>query len=132
MAKYIFPAVFSEDKEGGYSIVFPDIDGCFTSGDDLNDALSMAEDALAVMLVHMEDEHIDIPDPSPINGIKIHDGEFTTLICSDTIKYRHTLKNYAIKKTLSIPAWLNDAATAAGINFSQTLQDALKAKLNLL
>ena len=57
--------------------------------------------------------------------------EFSTLISVDTVRYRHTLKNSAVKKTLSIPAWLNDAAVAAGVNFSQTLQDALKEQLHL-
>ena len=63
--------------------------------------------------------------------MKLEEGEFSTLISVDTIQYRHVLNNMAVKKTLSIPAWLNDAATAAGINFSQTLQEALKSKLHL-
>lgn len=130
MAKYIYPAIFSSE-EGGFSVRFPDIDGCFTSGEDLADALKMANDTLALMLVHLEDEKRDIPVPSDILSLKIKKGEFSSLISADTIAYRHTLNNMAVKKTLSIPAWLNDAATAAGVNFSQTLQDALKEKLSI-
>ncbi|MCR5417795.1 MAG: type II toxin-antitoxin system HicB family antitoxin [Lachnospiraceae bacterium] len=128
--KYVYPAVFTQE-ESGYSVRFPDIDGCFTCGDDLNDSLSMANDALSLMLVHFEDEKREIPEPTPIKKIKTQKDEFTTLISSDTTIYRRTLKNMAVKKTLSIPQWLNEAAMAAGLNFSQVLQEALKAKLGL-
>lgn len=132
MAKYIYPAIFKSEDDGGFSIHFPDIEGCYTCGKDLEDGLSMANDALSLMLVEMEDSQDPIPAPSSITSIKLKDGEFSTLITADTIQYRHVLNNMAVKKTLSIPAWLNDAATAAGINFSQTLQEALKSKLHLV
>ena len=131
MAKYIYPAIFKSEDDGGFSIHFPDIEGCYTCGKDLEDGLSMANDALSLMLVEMEDSQDPIPATSSITSIKLKDGEFSTLISVDTIQYRHVLNNMAVKKTLSIPAWLNDAATAAGINFSQTLQEALKSKLHL-
>ena len=131
MAKYIYPAVFTPEKEGGYSVSFPDVDGCFTCGDTLEEALAMAKDALSLMLVDMEDERREIPKVSEINSLKMKKNEFASLIFADTMVYRQTLNNAAIKKTLSIPAWLNQAAIAAGINFSQVLQDALRAQLNL-
>ena len=121
MAKYIFPAIFTSEKDGGFSIRFPDIEGCFTSGKDLDEGLYMANDALSLMLVDMEDDKVAIPNPTHINDLKLKKGEFSTLISADTIKYRHTMNNTAVKKTLSIPAWLNDAAIAAGINFSAAL-----------
>lgn len=128
--KYIYPAVFTEENPG-YSVSFPDIENCFTCGDDLEHALMMANDALSLMLTDMEDRKLDIPKPSRVNDIKVGDNEFTTLIQCDTEQYRRTLKNRAIKKTLTIPEWLNESATAAGLNFSQVLQEALKAKLNI-
>lgn len=131
MAKYIYPAVFIPEKEGGYSVIFPDLEGCFTCGDDLDEALTMAKDALSLMLVDLEDEKEDIPTASGINSLKMKKNEFASLISTDTMIYRQTLNNAAVKKTLSIPAWLNKAAIAAGINFSQVLQDALRAQLNL-
>ena len=131
MAKYIYPAIFKSEDDGGFSIHFPDIEGCYTCGKDLEDGLSMANDALSLMLVEIEDSQNTIPAPTPITSMKLEEGEFSTLISVDTIQYRHVLNNMAVKKTLSIPAWLNDAATAAGINFSQTLQEALKSKLHL-
>ena len=131
MAKYIYPAVFVTEKEGGYSVYFPDVEGCFTCGDSLEDALVMAKDALSLMLVDIEDEKKSIPEVSDIRKLKLKKNEFATLISADTMVYRQTLNNAAVKKTLSIPAWLNKAAIASGINFSQVLQDALRAQLNM-
>lgn len=131
MAKYIYPAIFTPETDGGFSVRFPDLDGCFTCGDDLQDSLKMANDALSVMLVDLEDRKLDIPEPSIINDVTMEKDEFASLICVDTLVYRHTLNNTAVKKTLSIPSWLNEAAVKAGINFSQVLQDALKTQLNI-
>ena len=131
MAKYIYPAVFSPEKEGGYSVYFPDVDGCFTCGDDLEEALFMAKDAISLMLVDIEDEKGEIPKASDINCLKMKKNEFASLIFTDTMIYRQTLNSAAVKKTLTIPAWLNKAAIAAGVNFSQVLQDALRAQLNM-
>ena len=127
--KYIFPAVFTE--EDGYSVDFPDLDGCFTCGSTLEEALAMANDALSLMLVHYEDEHREIPSPSSIKDISVSDNEFVTLIQCDTIQYRRLLNNSAVKKTLTIPAWLNESAMALGLNFSQVLQEALIQKVNI-
>jgi len=132
MAKYIYPAIFTPEENGKFSIDFPDIDGCFTCGDNLADGLEMANDALALMLTHYEDKKHEIPVASSINDLTIKNGEFATYISCDTAVYRRLMNNMSVKKTLTIPAWLNETATAAGINFSQILQDALKEKLNLI
>lgn len=131
MAKYIYPAVFTPEEGGKFSISFPDIEGCFTCGDSLSDGMEMAQDALALMLTHLEDEKREIPAASAINGITISGKEFATYIPCDTAVYRRLMNNTAVKKTLSIPSWLNDSAVAAGLNFSQVLQDALKEQLNV-
>lgn len=131
MAKYVYPAVFTPD-EGKFSINFPDIDGCYTCGDDLADGMEMAQDALALMLTHLEDEKREIPAPSSINAIAVKESEFATYVSCDTGVYRRLMNKAAVKKTLSIPSWLNDSAVAAGLNFSQVLQDALKQQLDIL
>lgn len=129
MAKYIYPALFTPEKEGGYSVEFPDIDGCYTCGDDLDQSLYMAADALALMLTEYEDEKKTIPAASDIRKVTTNGNQFVSLVSCDTDQYRRLLNNKAVKKTLSIPEWLNAKAIAAGINFSQTLQDALIEKL---
>ncbi len=132
MANYVYPAVFQEAEEGGYLVNFPDIPGCFTEGDDLRDALKMAGEVLPLMLCTYEDKGMEIPVPSPIRSVKCGKDSFATYISCDTGSYRRSRNNRAVKKTLSIPAWLDEAATAAGINFSQTLQEALKAQLHVV
>ena len=129
--KYIYPAVFTEESDGGYSVDFPDLEGCFTCGDDLADALYMAKDVLALTLVCYEDRNRDIPVPSGRNVLNCAENEFINYIQCDTLQYRKLMNNKAVKKTLSIPEWLNEVATANNANFSQILQEALMQKYNI-
>ena len=131
MKKYSYPAVFTPEENGAYSIYFPDIDGCYTCGDTLADGIMMAEDALAFTLYDYEKENRPVPVPSDMNDIALQPGEFVNYIACDTLAYRKMHSNKAVKKTLSIPEWLNEAAEKAGINFSRALQDALMKQLNL-
>ncbi|ALA12479.1 type II toxin-antitoxin system HicB family antitoxin [Paenibacillus larvae] len=131
--KYIYPAVFSpgEPDEGGFTVTFPDLPGCISEGDDLEEALRMAKDALGGHLYLMEEDGDEIPRPSQPDSIQLETGEFVSLIQANTNFVRERIRNKAVNKTLTIPKWLNDAATEEGINFSQTLQDALKQKLDI-
>lgn len=131
MAKYVYPAIFTPEEGGKFSIDFPDLEGCFTCGDNLADGIEMANDALALMLTHYEDNKRSIPEASAINDLTMKGDEFATYISCDTNVYRRLMNNMAVKKTLTIPSWLNDSAVAAGLNFSQVLQDALKKQLNI-
>lgn len=128
--RYVYPAVFTPE-DGGYNVVFPDLDGCYTCGDDLTDAIYMAEDVLAFTLFDYEKEAREIPKPSDPEKIKTKKAEFVNYIVCDTIDYQKRNNNKAVKKTLSIPEWLNEIATAKEINFSQVLQDGLKSELGL-
>lgn len=128
MAKYVYPAVFSPE-EGGYSVFFPDLQGCYTCGDDLQDAIMMAEDVLAFYLYDEEANGHVIPEASKADQIKCEEGEFVNYIACDTIEYAKMHNSRAVKKTLTIPEWLNEAATKAGVNFSQVLQEALMEKV---
>ena len=125
--KYVYPAIFEEAEEGGYNVTVPDIPGAFTCGDDMAEAIFMAEDVIAMMLADYEDEKKAVPIPSKISDIKT-DG-IVSLVRADTDEWRKLVDNKAVKKTLSIPSWLNSKAEKAGLNFSQTLQEALVAKL---
>lgn len=132
MNKYSYPAVFTPEENGAYSINFPDIEGCYTCGDNLADGIMMAEDALAFTLYDdYEKENRPVPMPSTIDTIALETGEFINYIACDTLAYRKMHSNKAVKKTLSIPEWLNEAAENANINFSRALQDALMKQLNL-
>ena len=126
--KMVYPVVFTPAKEGGYDVYIPDFDKN-TQGDDLADAIDMARDAIEMMGVYYEDEKKAIPPPTDINVID-KAGGVVTLISADFAAYRKKKETRVIKKTLSIPSWLNVEAEAAGINFSATLQEALKQKLS--
>lgn len=130
---YLYPAVFDPNEKGGFTVSFPDLPGCLTEGDNLEEALSMAQEALALHLYGMERDGDVIPSPSsPYTDLIPDDAEkgaFVNVVAAKTAPIRDELQNRAVKKTLTIPQWLNDEAEAAGLNFSQTLQYALKEKL---
>ena len=127
--RYVFPAVLIHAEEGGYTVSIPDIEGCFSEGDTLAEAVFMAQDALAMMLVYHEDHDIKIPAATSVEKIKCPKGGTISLVPADTDQWRRTFENKAVKKTLSIPSWLNSKALKAGLNFSQVLQEALIEKL---
>lgn len=127
--KYVYPAIFEEAEEGGYNVKVPDIPGTFTCGDDMADAIYMAEDVIAMMLADYEDEKKTVPVPSKIEDIKTD--RIVSLVVADTDEWRKLVDNRAVKKTLSIPGWLNAKAEKAALNFSQVLQEALCSKLGV-
>ena len=131
MAKYVYPAIFTREDEGGYSIHFPDIEGCYTQGENMQDGLIMANDVLCLMLYDFEEENKTIPEASDPLSIKVDENSFVSLVYCDTIEYKKFYDNKAIKKTLTLPAWLNSVAEKEGINFSQVLQSALKERLQV-
>ena len=124
----VYPAIFQKE-EIGYSVSFPDLDGCFTEGDTLEEAMEMAQEALGLYLVSLEERKINIPLASEIAVISCSNREFVSLVSTPIEKYRR--KNKSVKKTLTIPQWLNDEAELRHINFSSVLQKALKEELSI-
>jgi len=130
MSKYVFPAVFTKEDNGHYFINFPDLKNCYTQGDNLQDAYDMASDVLCLCLYNLEEKGEPIPTPSNPENIKANDG-FVALVGVDTLEYRMFYNNKAVKKTLTIPQWLNTMAEREGVNFSYVLQSALKERLGV-
>lgn len=131
MNKLFFPAIFHVAEEGGFWITFPDLPECMTQGDNMQEAYEMAVDALGLALVSREQEKQEIPAASELSNISIGKNEYCVIVEFDMLAYKKQTNSKAVKKTLSIPEWLNEAATAAGVNFSQVLQEALLQKVNL-
>jgi len=131
--KYVFPAVFTPE-DGKMLVSVPDLPGCHTFGDDLAEAVEMAQDAAETWLWDAENQKEPIPPASPpeaaMQGYEAV-GAFVNLIVADTDAYRRQVDNRAVKKTLSIPAWLNDQAIKANAPFSQILQQGLKEYLGI-
>ncbi|RJX27927.1 MAG: type II toxin-antitoxin system HicB family antitoxin [Dethiobacter sp.] len=131
MDKYIFPAVFDPCEEEGYTVSFPDLPGCITEGDTLEEALYMAKDALELHLYGMESDNDPIPKPTRPETIRVPEGGFITLISVWMPPVRDEMANKSVKKTLTIPKWLNDVAEHEKVNFSHILQLALKEHLGI-
>ncbi len=130
MNKLFYPALFHRAEEGGFWVSFPDFPECFTEGEDMTQAYEMAVEALGLALINRKEDGQTIPQPAEIDKISVDDGTLA-IIEFDMLEYQKKHNSRAVKKTLSIPAWLNEEATALGVNFSQVLQEALMSKLNL-
>ena len=130
MERLFYPAVFHRAEEGGFWVSFPDIPECLTQGDDMQQAYEMAVDALGLSLTTMEEAGEKIPEASVPENVDIEDG-FLVIVEFDMAAYRRKHCSRAVKKTLSIPEWLNEAAIRKNINFSQVLQEALMQKVNM-
>lgn len=128
--RYFYPAVFSYDEGQEIAVVFPDLDVA-TSGVDDDDALISARELLGITLFGMEEDGEDIPDPSPLKNIIPSQNERVVLVDVYMPAIRLAQENKSVNRTVTLPAWLNAAALGEGINFSQTLQDALKKQLNM-
>mgnify|MGYP002624316466 CR=1 FL=1 len=123
--KAAYPAIIHEE-DGGYWVEFPDLDGCFSDGESLPEAIGNASDALGGYLCSMMDRGLTIPEATDAKSI---DGgnDLVTLIVTDPLSYKRNTK--AVKKTLTIPEWLNEEAESRHINFSSVLQKALIAMI---
>lgn len=130
MNKYIYPAIFITEEEG-YSVIFPDLEGCHTQGETLEEALDMAKDALSLYIFDKVEDKKEIPKASNPKEIKTDENSFISIIEFSLLEYQKKYDSKAVKKTLSIPNWLNIRAEEAHINFSQLLQKAIKKELHI-
>jgi predicted RNase H-like HicB family nuclease len=128
--KYAFPAVFVRE-ESGFSVSFPDIESCYTCGETEQEALENAKDVLNLMLYELVEKNKPIATPTGLSRYQNTENRFYSLVEGDTDFYKRFYEKKSVKKTLSIPAWLNTLAEDSGINFSQVLQSALKNQLHI-
>ncbi|WP_173454037.1 type II toxin-antitoxin system HicB family antitoxin [Selenomonas ruminantium] len=131
MEKLFYPAVFHPEEDGGFSVDFPDLLGCVTEGDTLAEAIEMAEDALGIYLYTLKEDKEKAPDPSSPADIKVEGRDFVSLIEYDEVAYLKRTDSHAVKKTLTIPAWMDVLAKEHNLNFSNVLQNAIRRELNL-
>ena len=129
MNKLFYPSIFHLTEEGGFGISFPDLPECFSDGDNIVEAYDMASDALGLALSTRLADKETLPTASSPDQIKLEENEFLAIIEFDLASYRKKHNSKAVKKTLSVPEWLNEEAVSLGINFSQVLQEALIAKI---
>jgi len=127
---YIFPAIF-DYAEDGISVSFPDLPSCITCGDNDEEAFYMAKDVLEGYLYLAEKDGESIPKPSSLKAIKTSQNQRLVLIEVNMKVVRYQEDNKAIKKTITIPRWLEELAQANKVNYSQALQEKLKEILNV-
>jgi predicted RNase H-like HicB family nuclease len=121
--EYVYPAIFHKNNDGTHTVTYPDLPGCISEGKSLGNALHMAQTALTQWIEYLSDKRQAIPNASAPEDIDIGDGEFVNLICADIKDGR------AVKRTVSLPKWMDDKVSEAGLSLSRVLQDALLAKL---
>lgn len=126
---YVFPAIINKLADNDYNVRFKDFESIVTYGETLEQAYIMAEDALKLELFDLYSDKLDIPSASDITNIEVSQNERLILV---KVNLRDILKEYdnkAVKKTLSIPSWLNNLAEERKINFSRVLQEALQKEI---
>ncbi|MCQ2009083.1 MAG: type II toxin-antitoxin system HicB family antitoxin [Sporolactobacillus sp.] len=128
--QYIYPAVFTNNGEQ-LTITFPDLPGCSAEAKSVEEGFANGKEALALFIYALEEKGEQPPVPSEVAAIHSGQGQLVTLIETWMPPFRKKMENQAVKKTLTIPKWLDDAAKEADLNYSRILQDALKEELNL-
>lgn len=131
---YFYPAIFKKEK-GAESIlvIFPDFQHCFTSAVGMEQAMILAKDLLAATICELEERKEIIPKRSDLSDLTetLEEDEVLSYVDCDTGRYRRKHRNACVKKTLTIPSWLNFMAEECNTNFSAVLQKALKQELGL-
>ena len=128
--RYVYPAVLTYEDGYEIAVTFPDLPGCATSGETDTEALMMAKEALGLHLWGMENDGDELPAPSSIRDIELEAGEIVALVEVYMPSVRLSQENRSVNRTVTLPAWLNAQAMERGVNFSQVLQDALRAEIN--
>ena len=130
----LYPAIFYKERDGSYSVVFPDLNHLATDGENFSEAMEMAIDCLAGYIFSAQQDGEEIPPPTPIELLDIHceDAEgddyetvFANVVAVDVEEYAAKHFEKAVKKTLTLPESLNKAAESLQINFSALLKEKL-------
>ncbi len=122
--RYLYPAIFAFEEDG-IAVSFPDLPGCNTCGDTQEEAMSMAQDALRGHLAVAEDHGDPIPAPSDIRTLRTEANEVLAIVEAWMVP----LRERTVRKNLTVPANLADAAERAGLNFSRVLTEALEERI---
>lgn len=125
MTEYVYPAIFHPNEDGSFTITYPDLPGCVSEGKSLGNAIYMAQSALTQWVEYLTDKNQIIPPASHPQSVTVKQDEFVNLIRADVKDGR------AVKRTVSIPKWMDDQVSESGLSLSRVLQDALKDKLHV-
>lgn len=122
LQEYVYPAVFHANEDGTYTIIFPDLPGCISEGKSLGNAMKMAEAALTQWIEYLKDSKEEIPAPRKLQDVELENNEFVNFIRADIKDTR------AVKRTISLPRWMDEQAVEEGLSLSKILQEALSKR----
>lgn len=129
--KLIYPVIIIPTGEDDYFVRIPDMD-IATQGNSIENAIDMARDVICLTAVDMQEDGKPLPSASDISAVTSEEkGAIVTLVDADVTAYKRMLDKRAVRKNVTIPRWLNEAAEAQHINFSAVLQSALMEQLNI-
>jgi len=131
MKTHVYPAFFRRVPSGGFSIDFPDLPGCISAGNTVEEAMTMAREALSLHLYGLLEDKEAIPPASDLLQLTQEKAAFLTLVEGRPDMVGEIIRNKAVKKTLTIPYWMNEEAERLHINFSQVLQEAVREKIGM-
>ena len=120
--EYVYPAIFHANDDGSYTITYPYLPGCICEGKSLANAMQMAQSALTQWVEYMSDKKQALPQASGIAAVNVSEGEFANLVRAEVKDGR------AVKRTVSIPKWMDDKVAESGLSLSRVLQEALQQK----
>lgn len=123
MLEYVYPAIFHKNDDNSYTVIFPDLQGCITEGKSLGEAMKMAQSAVSQWLEYSKEKKLEIPQSSSLDDIETEAGEFVNLVRADVKDGR------AVRRTVSIPKWMDERVSETGLSLSRVLQDALQQRL---
>ena len=136
--RYTYPALFAYEKGvDGIGVVFPDLPGCVSHGNNEEDALRMGREALSLHLWEMEQDGDEIPEPTPINNLNCEeykDPRVNTVVVLIDVwmaLFREEMNNKTVTRAVTLPQWLDMRAKEAGLSYSKTLQDGLMKSLDI-
>ena len=128
--QYIYPALFKAEDDG-IIVTFPDLEDTFTDGETMQEAFENAEDVLNLMLWNREEENAAIPPPSTPEKIPVPRGAVPAMIKADTLVYRKRHDQKIIRRSVTLPRWLDSIARERNINFSQRMQNAIRRECGI-
>jgi predicted RNase H-like HicB family nuclease len=129
--KYVYPVVLSPEQDGGYCVYAPDLPGCVTEAETLIEGIEKIREGLCGILMIHERDKLPIPAPSKPQSIERETDDIITFVDADVGEYQRRVGSKAVRRTISIPEWMDDAASKAGVSLSQVTQDALRQQLSL-
>ena len=126
---YTYPVIVDFNEDGFINISFPDFPDTVTSVDDEKEIVSEAQDLLALTIRDYEECGGSLPEPSV--NVHVEEGQRLVFINVWMPYHRSKIKETYVKKTLTIPEWLNILGMNNNLNFSAILADGIKSRLGI-